>query len=295
MKVARATAPDAVPSTLSALIVEDNPTDILLLEQSLGRHVSSSHQAATLQQCREAIERQSFDVILLDLGLPDSKGLETLQAVRALAPDTAIVVLTGLDDEETGLAAMQSGAQDYLCKGQADTPALLARVIRYAVERHRRNLSADAERQKFEVRSVERLSEHPGTSVTATMYGGHTLRERNPEQFLDLFDRYRELLENAVEERTFKVEHTLEEDLRSICQSIASLRGSPRDVIEIHVASLKSAMESAPPARTTAYLEEGRILVLELMGYLAGFYRNYYPGLRGSNGSDVAVKERGLA
>jgi hypothetical protein len=140
---------------------------------------------------------------------------------------------------------------------------------------------------------VERLSEQPGTAITANMYGGHNLRERNPEQFLDLFDRYRELLERAVEERTFKLpESVIDEDLRSICQSIASLRGSPRDVIEIHIASLKSAMESAPPARSKAYMEEGRILVLELMGYLAGFYRNYYPGVR--EGSSGGMKGRGL-
>jgi hypothetical protein len=166
-------------------------------------------------------------------------------------------------------------------------------VIRYAVERHRSGLNADAERQNREVRSVERLSENPTTAITSTMYGGSTLRERNPEQFLDLLDRYRELLENAVEERTFKVaQSTLEEDLRGICQSIASLRGNPRDVIEIHIASLKSAMESAPPARSKAYLEEGRILVLELMGFLAGFYRNYYPGIRTAN-NETTGRKRG--
>ncbi len=144
MTATQTAAHNPASASLTALIVEDNPTDVLLLEQALGKQVTASTQAASLEECRTHIEQGRFDVILLDLGLQDSKGLDTLRAVRAIAPDTAIVVLTGLDDEETGIAAVQSGAQDYICKGQTDSSSLLGRVIRYAVERHRSGVFGSA-------------------------------------------------------------------------------------------------------------------------------------------------------
>ncbi|HEY9636373.1 MAG TPA: PAS domain S-box protein [Coleofasciculaceae cyanobacterium] len=82
----------------------------------------------------ELLKQDSFDVILLDLSLPDSQGLGSLNRVRSHAPLTPIVVLTGLDDEELAVHAIRSGAQDYLVKGQVDTP-LLVHAIRYAIER----------------------------------------------------------------------------------------------------------------------------------------------------------------
>lgn len=87
----------------------------------------------------EALERLSsggVDVVLLDLELPDSDGLVTFERTCAFAPTVPIVVLTGIDDEDMALAAMQGGAQDYLVQGEL-TAGVLARSLRYAVERHR--------------------------------------------------------------------------------------------------------------------------------------------------------------
>src|SRR5688572_20687205 len=85
---------------------------------------------------RTELHRKPFDCVLLDLGLPDARGLEALQLVLTAAPDAAIVVLTGQEDEDMGVQALQEGAQDYLMKQGLDGEAL-ARAIRYAVERKR--------------------------------------------------------------------------------------------------------------------------------------------------------------
>jgi signal transduction histidine kinase len=90
--------------------------------------------ADRLQVAMEYLGQNRVEVILLDLGLPDSQGLETLKRVYTQVPDLPIVVLTGLNDEMIGVQAVNEGAQDYLIKGQVDTH-LLRRAIRYAIER----------------------------------------------------------------------------------------------------------------------------------------------------------------
>src|SRR6202023_3990756 len=78
--------------------------------------------------------RSAVDIILLDLGLADAQGLQSIRRARAVAPGVPLVVLTGLDDESLATRALQEGAQDYLIKGQIDTRGLL-RALRYAIER----------------------------------------------------------------------------------------------------------------------------------------------------------------
>ena len=125
----------ATETPLDVLLVEDSPTDVLLTEEALSeasrfRLQSSERLAEALRLLSEA----HFDVVLLDLGLPDSQGIDTLRRLRARNPQVAVVVLTGKDDEELALQALQEGAEDYLVKGQADA-GQLRRSIRYAVER----------------------------------------------------------------------------------------------------------------------------------------------------------------
>src|SRR5262249_33611649 len=89
-----------------------------------------SHLSEALERLKEA----EFDAILLDLNLPDARGLEAIAPVNDTAPDVPIVVLSGLWDESLAVAAVQRGAQDYLVKGQGGG-SLLTRSIRYAIER----------------------------------------------------------------------------------------------------------------------------------------------------------------
>src|SRR5579862_1675190 len=125
------------PVIIHVLLVEDNPTDVLLtrevLESQLQFHLTHVER---LGDALSAMAVGPYDVILLDLGLPDSQGLETLLAVRQQAPDLPIVVMTGRDDEELALRAVGEGAQDYLVKSQV-RDSILSRAIRYAVERKR--------------------------------------------------------------------------------------------------------------------------------------------------------------
>ncbi|MCB8944285.1 MAG: response regulator [Ardenticatenaceae bacterium] len=127
------------------LLIEDNSVDAQLIRDLLADAVKNQRNptqfllthARRLEEGLEQIRQHIFDIILLDLSLPDSFGLGTFERVANTIPNTPIVLLTGLDDELLALDAMQQGAQDYLVKGDVTNSALLSRAIRYAIERHR--------------------------------------------------------------------------------------------------------------------------------------------------------------
>ncbi len=125
-----------IDNNLEILLFEDNPGDAGLLEEML-EESNSSYQlkvVETLEEGLKVLKSHFFVVILLDLGLPDSDGINTLIDVHKNAPNSPIIVLTGLDNEEIGTLAVKKGAQDYLIKKEIDSK-LLKRSIRYAIER----------------------------------------------------------------------------------------------------------------------------------------------------------------
>jgi PAS domain S-box-containing protein len=124
---------------LTVLVVEDNPADLDLIMDVLPETGPRRFKVESATRLAAAIARLAaggIDVVLLDLGLPDSQGLDTLRAVAGAIPRVPIVVLTGHDDEVTGQGAVRQGAQDYLVKGTMPI-RMLGRFLRFAAERHR--------------------------------------------------------------------------------------------------------------------------------------------------------------
>ena len=124
---------------INVLLVEDEPADRLLIRTILDESSKESflyHEAESLGQALELLTDNAFDVILLDLSLPDAQGIDTFSTAHAHAVDTPIIVLSGLNDENLAVKAVNLGAQDYLVKGQVDHFVLL-RAIRYGIERKR--------------------------------------------------------------------------------------------------------------------------------------------------------------
>jgi Flp pilus assembly CpaE family ATPase len=123
---------------ISVLLIEDNPGDARLVRELLKDAPSAQFQVTDAQRLSDGIARLAqahFDIVLLDLRLPDSQGLDTFTRLHGQAPDMPIVVMTGLQDETIAVRAVQQGAQDYLVKGQVQSEQL-SRAIRYAVARH---------------------------------------------------------------------------------------------------------------------------------------------------------------
>ncbi len=125
--------------SLQILLVEDDPLAAKLVRLILGKGrglESRTTHVTSMASALNELERHSFDVVLLDLNLPDSTMEETLDRCMEIATANPVIVLTGNDSEETGVRAVQLGAQDYLVKGEYNDRILL-RSLRYARERHR--------------------------------------------------------------------------------------------------------------------------------------------------------------
>jgi len=130
---------------LQVLVVEDNAGDARLLREMFSKEKPGSFQITHLLRMSEALvhlANSEVDIILLDMGLPDGHGLDTVKRAQAVAPSVPVIVLTGLDDEALAAEAMKEGAQDYLIKGQIESRAL-PRALRHAIERHRMQAETD--------------------------------------------------------------------------------------------------------------------------------------------------------
>ncbi len=125
--------------SINVLVIEDNPADARLIREGfaeLTQPIFKIIYADRLGQGLKQLLTEPIQVVLLDLSLPDSAGIETLKHVHGAAAKIPIIVLTGLEDETLGLEAMRHGAQDYLVKGQTDNKRL-ARVLLFTMERKR--------------------------------------------------------------------------------------------------------------------------------------------------------------
>ena len=126
---------------IQVLLIEDDPEDTMLLMNMMSKPGWPTLRftmlcAEDLRSGLDLLAKNQVEVVLLDLMLPDSQGIETVRRLRAKAPDLPVVVLTGMNDDELGLEALHNGAQDYQAKGRLDEHSL-KRTLSYAVERHR--------------------------------------------------------------------------------------------------------------------------------------------------------------
>ena len=186
---------------LNILLVEDSPSDAELLRESLiqnGQGRIEFTHVESLAEGLDCLRREHFDVLLLDLSLPDSAGRDTFLRARAAAPDVPIVVLTGFGDESAGLEAVRHGIQDYLIKGQAFGPQT-ARAIRYAIERKR----AEEELQKLN-RTLRALSNSNQALMSA----------REESEFLD---RICKIVVEDCGHAMVWIGYAVEDEARTVC------------------------------------------------------------------------------
>ena len=179
----------------------------------------------------------------------------------------AHILLTLTNDRNGKVVGFVEIVEDLTARKQAEEAQAEARAKEARIEQLER-----------ELHSLEQFAVPPKAGVTAQAFGLKSLRQGVPETFNNLVERYVSLMDLALQQRAYKVEHNISEGLRSLSDEIGFLNGGPRDVVEIHGTALRIQTKEVTSQKSQAYAEEGRLMVLELMGYLASYYRNYASG-----------------
>ncbi|HVK56539.1 MAG TPA: response regulator [Burkholderiales bacterium] len=184
---------------IKVLLIEDNPGDARLIREMLAEAKALTFNVEWVNNLTDGVQHlhdNHVDIVLLDLGLPESSGLETLRHLFAHAPLVpTLVVMSGLTDENIAVQAVQSGAQDYLVKGQVDG-ALLVRAIRYAIERRQAEEALRHARAGLERRVEERTAEL--AKAVDALHAEIAERQRVEEEL----KHHRNHLEELIRERT---------------------------------------------------------------------------------------------
>ncbi len=266
--------------TVRVLVVEDDPhlSDYLSIEVG-ARPLADGFStevvaAASLEAALEHVD--DVDLVLLDLELPDSQGLDTLLRIVQTAPAVPVIVVTGTVDEEFGEMALAAGANEFLRKGDYDRDTLL-RSIRHALARHRYFLSiidvlARRRTAEEQIAVLESLGAG-GTSVAARSAGRSSLSETFPDVFETARTQYGELVAQYVEERGLEVDYNVASRAKALAGDVALLRVTPRDVVDVHVAALRDLTDGVGRGRVRALMDAGQILLVQVLGHLASYYR----------------------
>jgi signal transduction histidine kinase len=193
--------------SIEILLFEDNLGDAGLIEEMLEefQNIYLLKNVESLEEGLNVLNDPHFDIILLDLGLPDSDGIETLIEVDKKTPNIPIIVLTGLNNEEIGILAVKMGAQDYLIKRDIDSK-LLTRSINYSIERNKIEIALQKSQENLEEKVKERTKalEQSNKELKQFAYiASHDLKEplRMITSFLQLLERrYKDKLDQDANE-----------------------------------------------------------------------------------------------
>ncbi len=255
------------------LLVEDNQADADLVSEMLnevGEVRYDVDHVFTLKEALTWLKQSDINLVLLDLSLPDASGLQSLQAIHGAAPGMPIVVFTSTEDEKLAESCIECGAHDYIRKTNL-RPIVLRRSIGFALEGAREAQIGALERNLERYRGMS-SSATGFTSVTRSLAGSAALREREPQLFTSLVTRYRSLLDEYFDSLVLKREKP-RRVMETLVTVIGDHCGGPRDLIDLHVAALDLAFNELKKPQLHAYAIEGRLIALEMMGYLVDYYR----------------------
>ncbi len=276
-------------SPCQVLLIEDEPDDKAniqnILEDTRSAFFKRGFQltcAETLSAAKLILSQQKFDVILLDLMLPDSRHLNSLELVQAETSQTPIIVQTALEDEVVAVKALEMGACGYLPKIFSERDLLLY-AIRAAIERQWQLENLEQFQQQQQKQEFDVLESLFSEGNSFNNQYTDSLQQRMPDVFAELEARYNNLLDRVVEQKIYKVEHDINDRLNVLIEQLGYLQATPKDLLSLHTNRLKQKQQDLGQRKSRVYIIEGRYLLLESMGKLAAYYRRYYIGLNKIN------------
>ncbi len=290
-----------------AILIVDDDVNVT---RSLARSLRDQFVVFTANSAAEALEviaREDIAVVLTDQRMPGLTGVELLERAQHIRPDAVGIIISGYTDIVALVDAINLGTVRGYVPKPWDVSELRHRLDN-AVRTYRAGFlnrevlhsSAEAiSRMQDEIADLYRaldmvasgeasrlfLEEDPQREREQLAASGAHLHDRMPEVFQQFLLRYEELLDLALDQRAFKVDHRLSDKLRALSKRLGQLRAGPRDLVEIHSTALKQKVSGTTPNRKQAAAEEGRLMLLELMGYLTTYYRLHLLAIESSDNS----------
>jgi DNA-binding NarL/FixJ family response regulator len=259
---------------INVLIIEDNPGDVRLIQEALASVNGDTFNLMPFESLSSALRRLAeggIDVVLLDLALPDSLGLDSFNSVQAKAPDVPIVVLSGLDHRGVAGEAVRSGAHFYLVKSKL-MKERLDQIILQAIERQRMRREISRVRRREQEAFTQ--AEMQRQTICDELAAGEPDSSPYPDDstLFGLCDDYRELALHYVR-ATRSDEPRPVAEIRLMAQHLAEIHAGGHHAIRLHQRSLS---DLAPEEPDPALAEDARLLVIELMGRLVDIYLKAY-------------------
>lgn len=262
------------------VVLLDGTSDTAWVEAMLadlgGTHGADVIHCATAATALATLESWTVDLVLVGLGAAPAAALEAIQTIRDADPAVPILAVTSLGEDEVGLLAIRAGAQDYIVQGESNKR--LAQAVAFAIERSRAfdrfEAAKETEAREREFTRLKNLCGPAPLPVSGRSFGSIPLRDRSPQAFLELARHYERVLVASADARTFQQREEIADELNGIADRLGVLNAGPRDVIDVHKMAIAQRLEGVSMGRARAAIEEARMLLLQLMGYLASFYRN---------------------
>lgn len=263
---------------IKILLIEDNPPDARLIKEYLDETNNvkiNLTQADNLACGLDTLSVGKFDLVLLDLYLDDSFGLDTFYKTQFMFPELPIIVLTGLKDKEIGVKVIKGGAQDYLTKEDINNE-ILEHAIYYAIERkkyeNRLNQSKHNDAFKNEMEIIEiLLKEELNNKKNYLM----PVQKSTRKEFNNFVAAFENLLEESTQQtnlNNFLLIKTSE--LNDLAHKIGICYGGVQEILEIYRIALNNKIIQATKIKREIYLEQGRLLFLKLLSSLVNYYKD---------------------
>jgi Response regulator containing a CheY-like receiver domain and a GGDEF domain len=285
----------------------DRPWNILLIGSDPGASArletallsgntgySAVVRGVTADRACDHIAEDAPELLFVDLDSLGEESIKVIARVCGCAPGVPLIAISRSSEETLAIEALQAGAQD--CLGATEVDGLqLPRAVRYAIERSRfQRLQEEANQQVSRDRELGGLNVLSGPTplpITERSLGTVPLVQRAPQEFGELVRRYGDLLDRSLMGRSKRETASLMEDLNDIADRLGVLGAGPRDAVELHKAAMTARLEECSARKNKGYVEEGRLLLVQLMGHLVSFYRSLSwgrgPALRVRTGTRI--------
>lgn len=218
-----------------------------------------------------------YDLILLDIDAAGEDWGAAITMLRLQMPQVPLIAVGDCPQENQAAQALHAGAQDCLSRAEGKGP-VLARAIRHACERSRYqwNLDETGEQRSHdrEIGGLSTISRRAPLPITERSFGSRLLADRETTDFNDLIQCYGELLDRALLGTTAADRARIARNLQAVADRLGVLGAGPRDAVDLHKAAMINRLQGRSARKNRAYVEEGRLLLVQLMGYLVSYYRH---------------------